>query len=416
MIVDVINLKKSGEANSTLLNLFTHNDTPISSDDIIPPLFEGSEPYFIMKRSELFVQCIDAIAESTCGYNYTLMLNDKPAPDTPEMKYTRDMIENINPNKPFIEVLKQNVRDIQAFGYTGVEILLSNDETEFELLNVPVHELRICRRDRESTEFEIPGKTRRWKFRRYAQVQGNDKVFFKELYDPRLISRYDGRLTNELDKSANPLLWIDNGNYTNHAYPIVLWHSIGYAALSIGAIHELNYKYFKNGRIDTQVLLVSGGDYTPEEAKRIASLLEQSKGVDNAGSIIVIQASPTTIETAGGLEEKVSPVKLDLKPLTPPQSNDPQYLEFLDDCRKAVMSAFRVPPIILGYSGDYNRATSEEATETFYTKVILPLQQKLENAYNKLLMYCGNPYRIRLNNPYRDLDKIKEKSEDINND
>lgn len=134
MKINVFQLKKSDEAKSTILDLFSKNNSVINDDDIIPPIFEGYEPYYIMKHSELFLQCIDAIAQSTCGYNYTLMLDDKPAPLDDEAKKTIDIIENINPNKPFIEILKQNVYDILSFGYTGIEVLLSNDNTEFELL------------------------------------------------------------------------------------------------------------------------------------------------------------------------------------------------------------------------------------------------------------------------------------------
>ena len=417
MKLRVYNFNKSKQAESTILDLFAKQSGTIGSDGIIEPIFNGCEPYHIMSHSELFMQCIDAIAQSTCGYNYTLMLDEKPATMTDDAKRTIDIIENVSPNVPFVEVLKQNVCDILSFGYAGVEVLLSRDKTEFELLNVPVHGLRLCQRDTTHTQFKVNDRLRHHRFRRYAQVRGHDKVYFKELYDPRPISRIDGQQTSDAFKLANPLLWIDNGNYTDSAYPQVLWHSIGYAALSIGTIHKLNYKYFQNGRIQTQALLISGGDFTEDEAKQISKMIESSKGIDNAGSMIVIQSSPTAVETAGGLEEKIAPVKIELKPLTPPQQNDPQYLDFLDDCRKAVMSAFRVPPIILGYSGDYNRATSEEASETFYTKVVLPLQQKLENAYNKLLAYCGNKYRIRLNNPFRDggkneADDKKDEAED----
>lgn len=403
MKINVIPINKSGdEAQSLMLFGLGDKEQHIHNDGIIPPKFERGEPYVLMEQSELFMQCIDAIAQSTCGYDYTLMLDDKIAPTTDEAKRTIDIIENISPNKSFIEILKQNVNDIMLFGYTGVEVLLSTDNTEFELMNIPVHQLRLCVRDKTATPFRINDKLRRWRFRRYAQVQEMDKVFFKELYDPRIINYTTGQPTKDASRQANPLLWIDNGNYTNHHYPQVLWQSVGYSALATGKVNELNHNYFKSGRIDTQVLLVAGGDYTEEEMKKIAELIEESKGIDKANSIIVIQSSPTLVSTNGGIEEKVSPVKLDMKPLSPPQSTDPQYLTYLNDCRQAVMSAFRVPPIVLGLSFDYNRATSEEATKTFYTKVVLPLQQKLENAYNNLLAYCGNPYRIRLNNPYRE--------------
>jgi len=413
MNIEVIELFSSGEAKSKILELLSNKEQSIATDGIITPIFEGGEPYFVMRNSELFAQCIDAKAQAACGYNYSLMLDDKEAPITDDAKRTIDMIENINPNMPFIEVLKRNVYDLELFGYSGVEVLLSKDMTEFELMNVPVHELRLCRKDADYTSIKVNERNRLWKFRRYAQVCNADKVFFKELFDPRIIDYETGQVTNDTKKAANPLLWMDNGLHTDREYPNVLWESVGYSAMAISSVNELNYKYFKNGRIQTQVLLVNGGDMQKGEVEKMMEDFKTTKGgVNTAGSLIVIQSAPKAIEVSGGTEEKISPVKMELLPLTPLQGQDPQYLEFLNDCRRAVMSAFRVPPIVLGLSFDYNRATSEEATETFYTKVILPLQQKLENAYNKLLAFTGNKYRIRLNNPYRDGKRKEEEEEE----
>lgn len=413
MKVQIVNLKKAS-SESRIIDLEGNRDNVVD-DGIIEPIFTGYEPYFVKRNSELFAQCIDAITQSVCGYGYTLTMNGEPASESSQLQDTLEMIENINPAKPFIEVVKQNVNDLLLFGYSGTEVMLSEDETEFELSNIPVHELRLCVKDNNYTEYEIDGITKRWRFRRYAQVKGADKVFFKELYDPRIIDYMTGKEATDDTKDANPLLWIDNGNITDNAYPEVLWSSIGYAALSIGKVHELNYKYFDSGRIQTKVLLVNGGDLSEEDAEEISELLSNSKGIDSAGNIIVIQSPPSTIETGGGLDEKVSPVKMELVDLAPQQQKDPQYLEFINDCRKSIMSAFRVPPIVLGYSGDYNRATSEEAKEVFYTKVVMPYQEKLENAYNKLLSFTGNSYRIKFNNPYRqdfDTDDEQEQTEE----
>ncbi len=398
MKINVINMNKSNDAQSKAISLTQKAKKEIFEDDrILTPFYTNGEPYMFMEETELFGQCIEAITQSAFGHGYIFTKQNEEVKNDD----LRAIIENISPSEIFTEVIKRWASQTILYGYSAIEIMLSNDGKTFEFANIPVQDLRITLPDEIPTEYAINGESRHYRFRRYVQVVSDNIIYFKELHDPRVIDYKTGNITTQADQSANPVLWLDNGNYTTHAYPVPTWQGSGYQALSLAQVHKLNYNHFHNGRIQTKILLVSGSEYTQEEMEAIHTQISESKGVENAGQIIIVQAPPSQIDVDSGMDTKLSKVDMDLVNLVDNQDKDPQFLEFIKDCREGVMSAFRVPPIVLGLSNDYNKATSEDAINTFLKMVVMPLQEKVENKLNQLLSYCGYNEKIEFRNPIR---------------
>jgi PBSX family phage portal protein len=240
--------------------------------------------------------------------------------------------------------------------------------------------------------------TRKKRFRKYRQDVNGKYVYFKEFGDPRVMDMRTGEYVKdgdlEINLRANEVIALPIGD---KPYGEVRW--IGQVTGMDGAAkaEALNANYFENGRHTPMMIMIEGGTLTDESFKKMQEYMEGIKGEAGQHAFMVLE-SETTTEVKTGLEQENAP-KITVKDLSPMLQKDELFQGYIDNARKKVQSSFLLPDLYVGYTTDFNRATSQTAMEVTEKQVFIPYRQEMAWIINRKLLaeyqfkYCEISFR-----------------------
>ena len=413
-------------------NLTTGKTKEIPEDDLllkltadeklIDPPFEKLVLAMLPEQSTEMGPVIDAMVQNIDGFGYRMeprvKLDDKELPDGLRKAAERERIKisnffnNCCIDYSFTELRKRSRRDIESTGEAFWEVLRAPSGQIVGFNHIASHQIRLGRQDEEFTQFKrrVPvlqddGSVKledmlcHKRFRKYAQarlstitrsVSGSTawKVrWFKEFGDPRVIDNTTGDLVPE-DKAkdfpeakrANEMIhWKLYSPRTPHGLPRYIGNLI--TVFGDRAADEINYVTLKNNNIPSMVIMVSNGQLTAGSIERIQEFVEkQIQGSENYSRFLIIEGE-------GAYEgPDIGHCKLDIKPLTEQQMRDQLFQEYSKNNRDKIREAFRLPPIFVGRSGDFTRATAEASRRLADEQVFKPERDEFDAMMNKLLM------------------------------
>ena len=208
----------------------------------------------------------------------------------------------------FVDLRRRTRQDLETTGNAFWEVLRDGRGELARLVYVPSHTVRLMPIDPTPVEvidrvqvspvsFEsIPARRRT---RRFVQVHGADRVYFKAFGDPRVISKHTGeahqsaeqlRRTDSNDAPATELL-----HFAIHSprtpYGVPRWVGALLAVLGSRQMEEVNYLYFENKSVPPLALLISGGRLSESSVPRIERFIEENlKGKSNFHKILILEA------------------------------------------------------------------------------------------------------------------------------
>lgn len=145
---------------------------------------------------------------------------------------------------------------------------------------------------------------------------------------------------------------------------------------------EVNYEYFENNTVPPMALLVAG-TLDDKVVERIEDFInDEMKGRKSFNKILVIEASPFDSELPGTASPKVS---VQFVPLSDAQQKDSLFDNYDKTNREKIRSSFRLPPIFVGLTSDYTRATARESREVAEEQVFGPERADHDFVINRLL-------------------------------
>jgi PBSX family phage portal protein len=229
----------------------------------------------------------------------------------------------------------------------------------------------------------VPARRR---LRRYVQVQGTDRVYFKAFGDPRSISKRTGavfpsvealRRADRSDGPATELL-----HFAIHSprtpYGVPRWVGALLSVLGSRQMEGVNYLYFENKSVPPLALLISGGRLSESSVPRIERFIEENlKGRTNFHKILILEAE-------GGQGENRA--RIELRPLTDAQQQDALFQVYDERNIDKVGGAFRLPRLLRGESKDFNRATAESALRFAEDQVFQPERDEFDYLINRELL------------------------------
>lgn len=298
----------------------------------------------------------------------------------------------------FVDLRRRTRQDLETTGNAYWETLRDGRDGIARLIYVPSYTVRLLPLDEEPVElsdriqvspvsFETVSTKRR--LRRYVQIQGTEKVFFKTFGDPRVISRKSGEVFKDVETllKANP----EDGPATElihfaiHSprspYGVPRWVGTLLAVLGSRQMEEVNYLYFENKSVPPLALLVSGGKLSEASVPRIERFIEENlKGKDNFHKVLILEA-----EGGGGSGEHAR-AKIELKPLTDAQQHDALFQLYDERNIDKVGAAFRVPRLLRGESRDFNRAVADAQLRFAEDQVFQPERDEFDYLVNRRLL------------------------------
>ena len=383
------------------------NDLPVSQkmstdpfdgyygDGIIEPPYNLDWLVRLPEHSNMLGQCIEAMETNIDGFGFTL----EPAFEFPEgdkaaeaeRKTLLHFFEFCNAELPYSQLRRRVRRDLEVLGNGYWEVIRDGKGDIVWLEHIEGHTMRLTQLDAEYTPVtymirdddsndlqEYPSRKR---FRRYVQIRDGKRVYFKEFGDPRLINARTGQVDDNAELPATEIIHFKL--YCPYSpYGVPRWIGNWLAVEGSRQAEEVNYEYFENNTVPPMALLVAG-TLDDKVVERIEDFInDEMKGRKSFNKILVIEASPFEATLPGTSSPKVS---VQFVPLSDAQQKDSLFDNYDRTNREKIRSSFRLPPIFVGLTSDYTRATARESREVAEEQVFEPERADHDFVINRLL-------------------------------
>ena len=297
----------------------------------------------------------------------------------------------------FVDLRRRTRQDLEVTGNAYWEVLRNGKGDIARFVHVPSYTVRLLPLDRglvevtervrvSATAFDTV--TARRRLRRYVQIQFTERVFFKSLGDPRVISRRTGlvfrdvealRAVDAEDGPATELLHF-SVHSPRSAYGIPRWVGALLSVLGSREMEEVNYLYFGNKSVPPLALLVSGGRLAADSIPRIERFIEENlKGKGNFHKILILEADGSGSDDTGR-------AKIELHPLTDAQQKDALFQQYDQRNIDKVGSAFRLPPLLRGDGRDFNRSVADAQLRFAEDQVFQPERDEFDFLINRKIV------------------------------
>jgi PBSX family phage portal protein len=396
------------------------NDDPLvtlgESGKVIEAPFDPFSLTLMLERCTELGPSIEAMEVNIDGFGHRFVPRTKSDPriEIPdeirnEIKKENIRLQNFFENcteESFISFRRKLRKDLETTGMAYFEVIRSQTGSLQRFVHMPSYQVRLGKKEDEQVlakrkiyELQENGsvkiKTMKYwtRFRTYVQSRLNHRhnleivpsdriVWFKEFGDERILNNKTG----EFDPNTKP------ENMANEIICLSLYSArssyglpryIGSLLSMFGdrAAEEINYTTFQNNNIPSMALLCSNGQVTEGTIQRIESFLEsQVQGSNNYSKILIVEAEG---EEEG---EEGNQIKLDLKPLTREQHTDALFQEYSKNNKENVRKCFRMPPIFIGSTDDYNKSTADISRRITDEQVFAPERSEFDSLMNKKIM------------------------------
>lgn len=366
-------------------------------------------------------QCIDAMVTNIEGFGGRLVLpisytkeiiekNQKAIDE--EKKRLRSFLLNFDPDDDITSLKMKSRREMELTGSHYWELIPARSGQEpnkiVAMKLLESHTVRMTKSDIELTSFEKieidPETGDEFKqtffkrFRRFVQIRNNKKVFFKEWGDPRIVSRIDGKAykTPALATAAG----VKPTEYAHILYQNRIWTArtpyglpryVGnlFSIFGSRAAEEINYNTFLNNNVPAMAILVSGNAMLTEGTiKRIEEFTQTVlKRSANYSKFLLLEAEP-----AGEGFQNSGTAKIEIEKLKSEQTDDQLFQKYDANNQDKIRRAFRLPPIYVGKSADYNRGTAETSQKLAEEQIFSAERKSMDRFLNKLLIWMGFKY------------------------
>ena len=376
---------------------------------IIPPPYNPASLQRLPQENNILRQCIDAMVTNVEGFGYRLEYIGPEGAESSaasEMEATKlsNFLDQPNDEMSHVELRERVRRDLETFGngyYEGVR----NARGEFDMIfHLPGHLTRIVAKDREATEVPVVfmragvevTHVMSKHFRRYVQQIGSKKVYFKEFGDPRIIDPATGVVTPDMPFEEGATEVIHLSLYSpGQVYGMPRWLAQLPSILGSRQMELTNLDFFKENAIPALALLVSGGVLTEDTIESVEHHFTAARGRESMNRVLTIEAEsdPSTMNP----ESRTTPVpRLDMKPLAGERQQDALFLKYDEANQAKIRTSFRIPPIFVGRSDDYTRATAGSSMTVAENQIFGPERNKVDDMFNDKILAPFRPVFWRM--------------------
>jgi PBSX family phage portal protein len=317
-------------------------------------------------------RCINQIAVDCCS-DWEIIPLDKFGNKIPKIERKRkkqdnilyDFFEHCSKDDDFLELCKMMLIDYQTFGWTNIEMTRNKIALPKGLYHVPTETMRIARNLSAIMDTDE-------KF--MVQIVNNHervfKIFGKDKFSI-MIEPYTKNVMTEV-------LFMRNYHVDGGKYGIPNWFPAVKSMVGTDKVAEYNINFFNNEAVPRFAVIVSGGKLDEGTKTSIKNYFKSDlKGVKNAHKTLVL-TSPK------GVEVKLIPLATDIK--------DGSFRLYRKDNRDEIITAHGVPHhriqvLDSGNSGTISPGTIFQLDKTYKYSIVLPLQQKIQSVFNRIIRY-----------------------------
>jgi PBSX family phage portal protein len=402
----------SGAGESRAIDLFKDD---YSDGDVLRPPYDLDVLARTAEVSDTVFKCAEAMATNIGGHGVAfIQAEDAQVPDVEESdpEWKPIEAERLRLKRFFryvsiegsLQWLRKRYRmDLELTGNGYLEVVRRADGSIERLEHLPSATMRLRRRSAGFVEFPFwerdteSGKweriTRMHRPRTFVQrlPQTDERTYFKEFGDPRVLDAYTGLFEGEQGQGEVPLSRrasevVHFANYVNglSPYGVPRWISALHHAAGRAAAAEKNSETIESNGLPSLLLLLHGAQDVDKDVERLQQQFVEASSGEASPHLMILPLAPADadpLDTQGGMQPKASFVKLnDL------QQKDALYLTYMDRAEKDIVGVFRLPGIIIGRSDDYTRSTAETAKRVAQEQVFQPEARLEDYWFNERLL------------------------------
>lgn len=303
-----------------------------------------------------------------------------------------ELFNECYPNTSFLSVRREMRRDQEEVGIAYLEVIRSaTDEIVFlrrvipetirlvklETVKVPVVKKVV----RNGSEFDVTVLVSE---RRYAEIQGTSLHYFKEYGASRDLNRRTGEWAAQgarlaVEDRATELIEFGVVSDPNSSYSIPRWVSQAPAIIGQRESEELNLSYFDNGGVPPVVMTLVGGQFTPESKELLEGMFSGRARSKLSGAVVEV------IPTSGSLDSDAK-ATLTVERFGSESQSDSMFDQYDTKCEVKIRGAFRLPPIFVGKTEEYNYATAFASYMVAEEQVFAPERREFDEIINSTIM------------------------------
>lgn len=380
---------------------------------ILEPPYNPNALLRLPNENSMLKQCIEAMVTNIHRHGYSLeYIGPEGKESSKAAQLEKTALEGIldYPNEDYniVELASRSRADIESLGYSMIEIGRAKDGTICMLKHLPAQTMRITGADDTpiSVKITLPrqgGPQEQVvlkRFRRYVQMSGSRKVYFKEFGDPRVIDPTTGKAAPALNiaASATEVLYLSLYNPTS-VYGMPRWFNQLPAILGSRQSELTNLDYFRENAIPALVILVAGGQVTQESLDAIEGHVNAARGRKAQNRVLTVEAQGS-METAA-VNGAIPAPTLSIQPLHKERQGDALFQNYEQNNRDKIRSSFRLPPLFVGMSQDMTYATAKTSYEVAETQVFKPERTTFDDLINNKVLSDLKPvfWRYQSNPP-----------------
>lgn len=324
------------------------------------------------------------------------------------------VIKNPNPHQSLKELRKQLQKDKQSTGNAWLELVPGLKEGMYSCYNriEPSH-LYIVKADKKFTRisqnyvnenYQLKQKTFLVRLRRFVQIVGKKKVFFKEFRDPRDIHALTGEVLRKrsndkgvkvpVDSQGKPVpkallarelyhFKIPTTRRTPYGMPSFTGNIIAIKGSRSG--EESNILTLQNNNVPSMAVMVSGGMLTDGSIERLQEFVDTSiKGDLNYSKFLILEGESNHDALSGA-----SSMKIEIKPLTNEQHTDALWDKYDDKNNAKIRRSFRQPQVMVGETEEISRDVAETSEKMAEKYVYNPERESIDECWNQIIVQQG---------------------------
>jgi PBSX family phage portal protein len=351
----------------------------MAAGEFIPPRFNPNTWAQALEQNTRLARCIRSFARNTVGLGWHIEPMHPITKQTPETDKSivveqgeklRALFSYPNEKMPLSEIFYLMKVDEEATGNGYIEIVRNNRGDINRLYHVPATTMRV------RSMKKVEGRTQVYGF---VQIRGNQKRYFKEFGDKRVMDAisgdwYSGNSSLPPDQRASEILHFKVYDPLSSFYgsPRYVPASAAISGNRMAAIR--NVSFFENDAVPRMALLVSGGRLTQESQQQIEDFVRgKARGPDQAHRVMIIQVEPTKV----GFQQQ-NKTMVELRPLTVGVTEDASFQTYRSANDEEVREIFGLAPVFFS-TENVNKASAAVSREITNEQEFEP--DRLEKEY-----------------------------------
>lgn len=366
--------------------------TASSSNVVLQPPYEPKMLAHLVTHNNILNQCIEAMEVNIDGTGFEFVsVEDGKEGDKAEKVLLESFFNEPYPGKSFLQIRRAMRRSLESTGYAFLEVLTNLEGGLVGVRNLDTLSMRFVKLDdpvmvsktimRAGEEVPIQMMERE---RRFTQKLGNSTIYYREFGSTRQLNKLTGEWAKEGETlppevQATQVIFFGVNPDTKSPYSVPRWINQMPSVIGSRKAEEQNLEFFDAGGMPPAIIFIQGGTLAKDASDQLRAYLSGKNKHRNRAVVVEAQSSSGSLESAGSVQVRVERFGAE-------RANDAMFANYDKNAEEHIRIGFRLPPMFIGRSQDYNFATAVVSYMVAEEQVFQPERREFDDIINKTLI------------------------------